>query len=171
MCIDGQRYVCCSECNVVSNECNGPTSRLVQPIGAHCCEVIYFGCFGFRGELGFLNCDDVCMCVVNKQFEILELVFDSVYVDLQYDEISLTFTAGSVSLYCVCGYVVVFGLPYVDAVVAVTVMRVLLFVLHVCLLRECDGVRLTAMLVWGMEEVGCCQCRVCGLYTWFRYCV
>ena len=30
--------------------------------------------------------------------------------------------------------------PYVDAVVAVTVMRVLLFVVHVCLLRECDGV-------------------------------
>ena len=28
--------------------------------------------------------------------------------------------------------------PYVDEVVAVTVMRVLLFVLHVCLLRECD---------------------------------
>ena len=27
--------------------------------------------------------------------------------------------------------------PYVDAVVAMTVMRVLLFVLHVCLLREC----------------------------------
>ena len=32
--------------------------------------------------------------------------------------------------------------PYVDAVVAVTVMRVLLFVLHVCMLRECDGARL-----------------------------
>ena len=42
--------------------------------------------------LGFLNCDDVCVCVVNKQFELLEFVFDSVYVDLQYDEISLTFT-------------------------------------------------------------------------------
>ena len=27
------------------------------------------------------------MCVVNKQFELLEFVFDSVYVDLQYDEI------------------------------------------------------------------------------------
>ena len=27
--------------------------------------------------------------------------------------------------------------PYVDAVVAVTVMRVLLFVLHVFMLREC----------------------------------
>ena len=27
--------------------------------------------FGFMDELGFLNCDDVCMCVVNKQFELL----------------------------------------------------------------------------------------------------
>ena len=43
--------------------------------------------------------------------------------------------------------------PYVDSVVAVTVMRVLLFLLNVCLLRECDGVRLTAMMVWGMDEV------------------
>ena len=42
---------------------------------------------------------------------------------------------------------------YVDVVVAVTVMRVLLFVLHVCLLKEGDGVRLTAMLVWGMDKV------------------
>ena len=39
---------------------------------------------------------------------------------------------------------------YVDAV---SVMQVLLFVLHVCLLRECDGARLTAMLVWGMDEM------------------
>ena len=52
--------------------------------------------FGFRGGLGFLNCDDVCMCVVNKQFEHLEFVSESVYVDLQYDEIYLTFTDGSV---------------------------------------------------------------------------
>ena len=37
--------------------------------------------------------------------------------------------------------------PYVDVVVAGTLMSVLLFVLHVCLLRECDCVRLTAMLV------------------------
>ena len=59
-----------------------------------------FWCFGFRGELGFLNCDDVCMCVVNKQFELLEFVSESVYVDLQYDDISLTFTAGPV---CLCG--------------------------------------------------------------------
>ena len=26
VCINGRRYVCCSECNVVSNECNEPTS-------------------------------------------------------------------------------------------------------------------------------------------------
>ena len=43
--------------------------------------------------------------------------------------------------------------PYVDAMVAVTVMRVLLFVLHVCLMRECNGAMLTAMLVWGMDMV------------------
>ena len=111
----------------------------MQPINAHCCEVMYFGCFDFRGNLGFLNCDDICMCVVNKQFE-LELVFESVYVDLQYDEISLTFTIGSVCLcgvcspWSVCEVVVV---PYfVGAVFAVTVINVLLFVLHVCMLRE-----------------------------------
>ena len=62
--------------------------------------VMYFGYFGFSGELGFLNCDYVCMCVVNKQFELLEFVSESVYVDLHYDEISLTFTAGFV---CLCG--------------------------------------------------------------------
>ena len=36
-----------------------------------------------------------------------------------------------------------------DAVVAVNVMRLLLFVLLVCMLGECDGARVTAMLVWG----------------------
>ena len=34
-------------------------------------------------------------CTQNKQFELLEFVFNSMYVDLQ-DEISLMFTAGSV---------------------------------------------------------------------------
>ena len=110
VCIDGRRYVYCSKCNVVSNECNEPTSCLVQPIDTHGGEVMYFGCICFWGDLGFLNRDDVCICVVNKQFELLEFVFDSVYVDLQYDEISLTFTAGPVSLCCVCGHVFVLGL-------------------------------------------------------------
>ena len=65
--------------------------------------------------------------------------------------------------------------PYVDAVVVVTVMCVLLFVLHVCMLRECECARLTTMLVWsimssaadvigisvvcGMRDVG----RLCGM--------
>ena len=92
VCINSRRYVCCSECDVVSNECNEPTS----------CEVMYFWCFGFRGELGFLNCDDVCMCVVNKQFELLEFVSES--------EISLTFTAEPVCLCGVSSPVVVLGL-------------------------------------------------------------
>ena len=49
---------------------------------------MYFGCFGFKGELGFLNCDDICMCVVNKQLSMHE-----------YDEISLTFAAVSVVMW------------------------------------------------------------------------
>ena len=96
VCINGRRYVCCGECYGVSDECDEPTSCLVQPFVAHPCKVMYFGRFDFRVELGFLNCDDICTCVMNKQFELLEFVFESVYVDLQYDEISLTFTAGPV---------------------------------------------------------------------------
>ena len=34
-----------------------------------------------------------------------------------------------------------------------TVLRVLLFVLHVCMLRECEGAMVTAMQMWGMDEV------------------
>ena len=50
-----------------------------------------------------------------------------------------------------------------------TVMRVRLFVLHMCLLKECDGVRFTAMLVWGWMRCG--ECGACEWYTWFRYSV
>ena len=81
----------------------------MQPIGTHGGEVMYVGCVCFRGELGSLNCYDIYMCVVNKQFELLEF-FYSVYVDLQYDEISITFTAGSVCLCGICSPVVVLGL-------------------------------------------------------------
>ena len=61
--------------------------------------------------------------------------------------------------------------PYVDAVVAVTVMRVLLFVLHECLLREYDGAKLTAYYMWGGGWMRCGECKACGWYTWFRLCV
>ena len=80
VCINGRRYVCCSKCNVVSDECDEPTPCIVQPVGAHGGEVMYFWSVCFRGELGFLSCNDICMCVVNKQFEVLEFVFYSVYV-------------------------------------------------------------------------------------------
>ena len=45
---------------------------------------------------------------MNKQFDLLEFVFDSVDVDLQYDEISLTFTDGYVCGVCI--NMIVFGL-------------------------------------------------------------
>ena len=61
-------------------------------------------------ELGFLDYDDICMCVVNKHFELIEFVFNSLYVDLKYNEIYLTFTAGYVCLCDVCSHVVVLGL-------------------------------------------------------------
>ena len=71
----------------------------MKTIGTHGGKVMYFGCVCFRGELGFLNCDDTCMCVVNKQFKLHGFGFDSVYVDLQYGNISLTFTVVSVVMW------------------------------------------------------------------------
>ena len=53
-----------------------PPPALYSISAPHGSEVIYFGCICFRcicfrGELGFLNCNDICMWVVNKQFELL----------------------------------------------------------------------------------------------------
>ena len=50
------------------------------------------------------------MGVGRQQQQLLEYVSESVYVDLQYDEISLTFTAGPVCLCGVSSPVVVLGL-------------------------------------------------------------
>ena len=64
VCINGRRYVCCGECNVVSNECNEPTSMTCANYRyARLVKLCTLGVFGFRGELGFMNCDDICMCV------------------------------------------------------------------------------------------------------------
>ena len=52
------------------------------------------------------------------------------------------------SFWYICKVVVV---PYVAAVAAV--MCVLLLVLYVCMLRECEGAMVTAMLVWRTGEV------------------
>ena len=51
----------------------------MQPIGTHGCEVMYLGCVCFRGEFGFLNFDDICTWVVNKQFELLGLFLIPLY--------------------------------------------------------------------------------------------
>ena len=37
----------------------------MRPIGVHGGKVMCFE--SFRADLGFHNCDDICMCVVNKQ--------------------------------------------------------------------------------------------------------
>ena len=113
----------------------------MQPISTHAGEVMYFGCVCFRGELGFLNCDDICMCVMNKQLELLEFVFDSCSIMrfLSLLPLGLFPCAMSVVVWVrlwSVGEVVM--VPYVDAVVAVTLMRVL-FVLYLCMLRECEG--------------------------------
>ena len=77
-------YIWCWESESIKKHCIYSKS--------HFKSILLFGCR--------TNCDDVCMCVVNKQFELLEFISESVYVDLQYDEISLIFTAGSVCVWC-----------------------------------------------------------------------
>ena len=51
VCIDGRRYVCCSECNFVSNECNEPTSCLVQPIGSAVVKLCTLGVLAYGVSL------------------------------------------------------------------------------------------------------------------------
>ena len=46
-----------------------------------------------------------------------------------------------------------------DAVVTVTEMRVLLFVLHVCMLMECEDARVTQCWCGGRGKCGCGECR------------
>ena len=58
----------------------------------------------------FLNCDDIGMYVLNKQFELFTFIFNSIYVDLKYNMIALTFITGSVYLCGVCCCVVVLGM-------------------------------------------------------------
>ena len=45
---------------------------------------------------------------------------------------------------------------YVDAVVAVTLMHVLLFVLQVCMLREYEGAGVGVVVVGAVHVVGTC---------------
>ena len=69
VCAVSRRYINVCDSDVFSVG-NMYLDRL--PVGAHGGEVMYFWCFGFRGKLGFIDCDDIYMCVVNKHFELLE---------------------------------------------------------------------------------------------------
>ena len=125
VCINRRRCVCCGECYVVSYECEDYISCL--------------GCFCIWGELGFLYCDDIFTCIVNNQYEILEFVFNSIYVDLNSNEISLPFTVGSVCLCGVCSHVVILGVSVWFSLPPMWVrcLRLIVFVLHVSMMREC----------------------------------
>ena len=65
------------------------------------CDVIslYFMCCSVNVSVCLVCCvfgSDIYMCIMNRQFELFEFVFNYISVDLPYNEISLTFTAGSV---------------------------------------------------------------------------
>ena len=51
VCSYGRMYVRCSVCNVVSDECDEPTSGLVEPDGAHGDEIMYIWWFTSRVRL------------------------------------------------------------------------------------------------------------------------
>ena len=69
---------------------------------------MYFGCFCFRVELGFLNCYDICMCVVNKQFELLGFILIPFMLTRSIIQFSSLLLLG---LCGVCNHVLVLGLP------------------------------------------------------------
>ena len=107
VCVYGQRSVCCSECNVVSNECNEPTSCFVQPIGMHGGEVMNFGCVCFRGELGFLNWDDMLLLTIVCGSPIIPLLVHlQAYPSIRPAAASLQrglSTNPGVTMWCICG--------------------------------------------------------------------
>ena len=61
VCIDGRRYVCCSECIVMS-----PPPALCNLSARTVMKLCTFGVFALAGSLVSLNCDDICLCIMNK---------------------------------------------------------------------------------------------------------
>ena len=87
-----------------------PYPAIVQPIGTHGGEVMCFRCVCFRGELGFLNCDDICMCVVISSLSSSSLFLIPFMLTCSMKRFLSPLLLGPVSLCCVCSHVVVFGL-------------------------------------------------------------
>ena len=123
---------------------------------------MYFGCFDFRGELGFLNCDDVCMCVVNKQLSSSSPFMLTCNM--------MRFLSLLLLGLCACVVFVVLGLSLrlswycCDDCDACTVVCVACVYAAIMLGCEGDG---NAGVGPG-EVCGCGEC-VYGWYTWFRY--
>ena len=69
------------------------------------CTVVKLCTFGmcFRGELSFLNCDDICMCVVNK-LSLFLILFILTCSKMRFLSLLLLGLCG------VCGRVVALGL-------------------------------------------------------------
>ena len=51
VCINGRRYVCCSKCFVVSNECDEPTPALCNPSVRMVVNLCTFGVFALTVSL------------------------------------------------------------------------------------------------------------------------
>ena len=58
-----------------------------------------------------MNCDDICMCLVNKQFELLNFVFNLIYVGLKYIDISLSLLLLGLCSCGACSHAIVPSLP------------------------------------------------------------
>ena len=140
----------------------GSTTTTSHPLPCATCRCARWWSYVHWQFLGFLYCDYICPCVVNKQFELLEFVFDSVYVDLQCDEIYLILLPGLCacvmstgmwsSLVCLWGCLGIQccgcgGCVDCDACTVVCVWG------EVSMQRGCEGARVTAMLMWGPADV------------------
>ena len=74
---------------------------------------MYFGCVCFRGDLGLLDCDDICMCVVIKHFDILAVVFGFFSFHLCCPEVYWDISHSYCGL-CVRSNVIVLGLSVMN---------------------------------------------------------
>ena len=84
-----------------------------------------------------VNCFVVRICAVSRRYIN---VFNSDVISV----VNMYLNHLKFCVVCICEVVLI---PYVDAVVAVSAMCVLLFLLDMCMLKECEGATLTAMLV------------------------
>ena len=60
VCINSQRYVCCVSVMLSLMSVMSPPLALCYLSLCTVVKLCNLGVFYFRGELGFLNCDDVC---------------------------------------------------------------------------------------------------------------